>query len=285
MRIKEVVMFADKKLIDFREISAEYLTIYNVTDKDVFYDLDGEYECFPSDLTMLVTALVALKYCKLDDEFAVGDEQIVLDEYMDPACVGLEVGEVWTFRELLYMMILNPASDAAYAIAYNVMNSLHEYDNLSMNKKFLKFMELMDEYCLSIGCENCHFKSISGSEYVFNKIVLNVSSTDDLAKVMMKAMKVPELVEIFKTKEITFQKGNKTYHIKNSIRNLHEDDEFYCKYMIGGIKGRSNLAGSCLLCAAEGKEHTFVMAMVNAHSDELCFKDAKVIFDCIFGDD
>ena len=121
MRIKEVVMFADKKLIDFREISAEYLTIYNVTDKDVFYDLDGEYECFPSDLTMLVTALVALKYCKLDDEFVVGDEQIVLDEYMDPACVGLEVGEVWTFRELLYMMILNPASDAAYAISIQTL--------------------------------------------------------------------------------------------------------------------------------------------------------------------
>ena len=80
--------YKEKKLIDFYEISAEYLTIYDITDKDMYYNLDGDVECFPAGLTVLVTALVALKYRKLDDVFLVGDEQIILHDFIDLVDVG-----------------------------------------------------------------------------------------------------------------------------------------------------------------------------------------------------
>lgn len=276
--------YKEKKLIDFYEISAEYLTIYDITDKDMYYNLDGDVECFPAGLTVLVTALVALKYRKLDDVFLVGDEQIILHDFIDPFRGFIKVGEEWTFKELLYFLLMKSASDAAYAIAYNVMESLPEYDNLSMNKKMIKFVDLMNEYAKSIGCKNTHFETINGSDIINKKMARHVSTTEDLVKIMIETLKYPELMEIMKTKKINFQRGNSFYYLTNSNRCILEDDECYCRHLIGGVVGTTNYAGDCLLCVGEGEGHVFVTAMVNAHSSQKRFEDTKIIYDSLFGD-
>ena len=72
----------------------------------------------PASTTKVMTALLALKYGKLDTEVTVGREINDVDE--GSSLAGLRVGDTLSLEELLYALLLPSGNDAANAIAVHI---------------------------------------------------------------------------------------------------------------------------------------------------------------------
>ena len=218
---------SNKYNIDLNKVSAEYLTVFDVNNNEIIVTRDGDYQCYPASITKLLNAIVAVKHCSLNEKFVVGDELDVMRRCPGPSTAGLIEGQIWTFGELLYASLLPSGNDAAHTIAYNVVNKIPEYKNLSAVKKVEKFVEMMNEEAKNIGCTDTEFATCDGHDHVNKKVVHHVTTTNDLVKVMIEALKHPEIVEVIKTEKKTLNIGERIYTWQNTNRLIHKDDELY----------------------------------------------------------
>lgn len=267
--------------IDLSKVSAEYLTVYDVTNDEIICTRDGDVECYPASITKILNAVVALKYCKLNDKFVVGDELIEMRRSPDPSVAGIKEGEVFTLEQLLYASLLPSGNDAAYTIGYNVVNSMEEYKTLSVKEKVAKYAQLMNEYAKSLGCKSTSFVTLDGNDHVDKKVVRHLTCTNDLAIIMKDVLKNDDLVKVISTPSKTINVGDHIYSWNNTNRLIHKDSDFYCPYAIGGKTGTTNLAGYCLLVAGKNDERTIIVALTYAGSGQKRFTDAKYIFECL----
>ena len=271
----------NKYNIDLNKVSAEYLTVFDVKNNEIIVTRDGDYQCYPASITKLLNAIVAVKHCQLDEKFVVGDELDVMRRCPGPSTAGLIEGQTWTFGELLYASLLPSGNDAAHTIAYNVVNKMPEYKNLSTVEKVDKFVEMMNEEAKNIGCTDTEFATCDGHDHVNKKVVHHVTTTNDLVKVMIEALKHPEIVEVIKTEKKTLNIDDRIYTWQNTNRLIHKDDELYMPYVIGGKTGTTNLASYCLLTAASYNDNVYVVALTYAATGRKRYEDAKYIFECI----
>ena len=105
---------------------------------------------YPASTTKLLTALMALKYGKLDRKVTVS-KHAVEDLEEGSSVAGLKVGDVLTLRDLLYGLLMQSGNDAAVAIA--------EYlgDGSEMD-----FVKKMNKEAKLIGATNTHFVNSNG---------------------------------------------------------------------------------------------------------------------------
>ncbi len=88
---------------------------------------------YPASTTKILTAILTIENCNLDDVVTVPYEAV----YSIPSgysVAALQPGEQLTVNQLLQVMMVHSANDAANALAYHVSGSIDAFANL-MNKK------------------------------------------------------------------------------------------------------------------------------------------------------
>ncbi len=206
-----------------KDVTALYFSVYSVNENKFVCGRDGDYECFPASVTKVLNALLAFKYLMLDDLVVVGDEQDVMHYSPDPSVAGIEKGEAWTFRDILYASLLPSGNDAAYAIGYNVVERMPEHKDKSVEEKCHVYAEMMNEYAKSLGCVSTHFTTLDGNDHVKGKIVRHITCANDLCLIFKEVLKYPDLVKAMGTAEIRVMVGEKEYHFKNTNRLIRPD--------------------------------------------------------------
>ena len=96
--------------------------------------------------TKIMTAVVVLENCKLDDIVTVPAEA----SGVEGSSAYLTAGEKLTVRELLYAIMLQSGNDAAAALAIHTSGSIEA------------FAEKMNEKASELGLENTSFKNPHG---------------------------------------------------------------------------------------------------------------------------
>ena len=269
----------------FKDVSALYFSIYSVKENKVIYNRDGDYECYPASTTKVLNALVAMDYLKLDDIIVVGDEQDVMHYSPDPSVAGIKKGERWTFRDMLYASLLPSGNDAAYAIGYNVVNRMEEHKGKTVEEKCKIYAKMMNEYAKKLGCVSTEFVTLDGNDHVKKKIVRHVTSTNDLCLIFKEVLKHEELLKIMGTPEVRVVVDGNEYHFKNTNRLIRPDSEYYNKYCLGGKTGTTELAGCCLCTLAKRDDDIYVISICYSDGGDSRFKDAKIIYDYLFGEE
>lgn len=226
----------------------------------VLYEKNAHTLMYPASTTKILTAVIAIESCKLDEVVVVPQEAVGVEG----TTIGLQEGEKLTLEDLLYALLLSSANDAAVAIAHHVAGSTEA------------FARLMNEKAQLIGTKESHFTNPHGlpdpNHYV---------SAYDLAVIARYAMQNPTFRRIVSTqvKQISRPAADRTkgppqVHLWNHNRllTLYEGSN--------GIKtGYTTQAGQCLVGAARRGNRELIVILLGSQGWDPLYRDAKLLLD------
>ena len=108
-----------------------YLLI-DVNNRTALAAYDVNRQIHPASTTKLMTALVALENCSMDEKIVLGEE--VTGFAYDETVLPGKVGDVMTMDQALHFMLMYSANDIANSIAVHVAGSIPNFCNM-MNEK------------------------------------------------------------------------------------------------------------------------------------------------------
>lgn len=115
----------------------------------ILYAKDIEEKNYPASITKIMTALLALENCELNEEVEYSYYATHSIEYGSSSIARTE-GEILTVEESLYALMLSSANECANALAEHIAGSNEA------------FAVLMNEKAEELGCVNTHFANPSG---------------------------------------------------------------------------------------------------------------------------
>ena len=115
----------------------------------VLYGKNMNEQKFPASITKVMTAIIVLENCDLDEEVVFSETAL---NNLEPGAVTARtsVGDVLTVRDCLYALLYRSANEVANALAEHVSGSVDA------------FAELMNERAAELGCVDSHFANANG---------------------------------------------------------------------------------------------------------------------------
>ncbi len=218
-------------------VSAQAAVVYHVGTDRVLYEKNADAPMLIASTTKIMTALVALEHCGLQDVVTISREMAEVEG----SSMYLKVGEDYTVEELLYGLMLASGNDAATALAVHTAG-----DEAS-------FAELMNQKAWSIGMTSTHFENPHGLDSADHH-----STAGDMAKLMAAAMENSSFSKIAGTKNIT---------IKGLTYVNHNKLLWQCKGVIGGKTGYTMAAGRTLVTCCEREGQRLICVTLHASDD------------------
>lgn len=229
---------------------------------DVLYEKNANVQYEPASTTKLMTAILALENTNLDDKVTIGEKP----PYADGSSLGIQKGEVYTMRELLYGLLLSSANDCAEAIAEHISGS-----NAA-------FGELMTKKSKEIGANDTVFKNPSGLSEEGH-----ITTAHDLVLIMQYALKFDDYIEIARTEYYKYDKhpysdGTEKWAV-NGNNCLGENSLYYYKNLYAGKTGYTPEANHTYAAAAQKDGQLLIAAFLNAEDKAGHYSSVGPFFD------
>ena len=223
--------YATDESITALNIYSEAAILIDSKTGQILYEKNAYTKKYPASTTKILTAILAIENCNLNDTVTVTKSAIsaVPAGY---SSANLIEGEKITIQNLLIVFLVHSANDAGYVLAEHVSGSI---DN---------FSRLMNEKVLSLGCENTHFTNPSGihddSHY---------TTAYDLSLIAKYCMQNETFRNLVSMQTCTIPSTNKSTTRKYSNTNnlIDPSSKFYLKECIGIKTGYTSEARNCLV--------------------------------------
>ena len=190
---------------------------------------------YPASTTKLMTCLLALENCSLDETVTFSETAVTLEE--GSSNIGAVAGEEMAMRDVLYGLMISSGNECANAIAEHISGSVEA------------FAELMNKRAEELGCENTHFVNPHG---LYNKD--HYTTAKDLSLIAREAYKNSTFVDIISHASYTIEPTNKDPNQKKlstTVESIKPTSSYYNEYVIGGKTGYLAEAGRCLVVFAK----------------------------------
>lgn len=242
------------------DINAQGCALIDATTGKVLYgkNEDGYFE--PASTTKVMTALVVLEHCALDEKVTITQNFTEIDG----TAIGLLKGDEITVKDLLLGLLMESGNDCANALAIHVSGSIPE------------FAKLMNEKAKSIGATNANFENPSGLPGTHHVI-----SPKSLALIMKEAVNNKEFMELSTTPCTTstiINDPSRTIFINNKNYMINKNSKYYYPYAISGKNGYTTKANHTYVSAAEKDGHLLVASFLNATDKDQNFFDMQSVF-------
>lgn len=232
------------------DISASHAVVYEPQTQTVLYEKDSDCRQLIASTTKIMTALIVLENCELDEVAEITWEQASVEG----SSAYLKPGESYTVEQLLYGLLLMSGNDAATALAEHTAGSMED------------FAKLMNEKCAQLGLENTHFVNSHGLDADDH-----YSSAYDLAVITAAAMENEIFCEIF---------GSQSYKLEELTYTNHNKLLKLCDGCIGGKTGYTLAAGRCLVSVVERDGMRLICVTITAPDD---WNDHCELYDWAYG--
>ena len=235
----------------------------------ILYEKNASEVRYPASTTKIMTAILAVENCKLDDIATVSHNAVFSIPY-DYTHASLKEGEELTIEQLLYALMIPSANDAAIVLAEHISGSVEE------------FAKLMNTKAKDLGCKNTHFVNPNG---IHNKN--HTSTAYDLALMGQYAMKNETIRKIVSTRQFTLpttNKYNKTDRIFNNTNDLLNTYSRYHYEGTTGVKtGYTGEAGNCIVSTVKKDDFELLVVVLGGESTNKGlserYLDCKTLFD------
>jgi len=171
--------------------------------------------------TKIMTALIALERGDLNDTVTISKRAAAIGG----STVGLQAGQKYTLKELLYAMLMVSGNDAAIAVAEHIGGTVEN------------FAEMMNKKAKSLGAVNSNFVTPHGLDRENQ-----YSTAYDVAIITIEALKHPVFAEIVST-TVSSIPGHRLYNTNELLG--------YCNGVDGVKTGYTGKAGRCLVTSAK----------------------------------
>ena len=130
-------------------ISADGGILMDANSGAVLYGKNIHEQYYPASITKILTALVILENCGLDDTVTFSYNAV---NNLEPnsTILGARAGDTLSVRDCLYALLLQSANEVANALAEHCSGDIES------------FAELMNRKAESLGCTDSHFANPSG---------------------------------------------------------------------------------------------------------------------------
>lgn len=270
-------------------LDANFISVYDYTNSTVLYQKNSTSTAYPASTTKIICALAALENASVDTIITVGDELDVTYEGDSPSTAGLQKGQVWTLRQLLYALMLPSGNDAAYVIAAGVARSIKGNENLNIREQLSYFNDLMNDVATEVGATGSHFMVPDGNSYYNSdgswetRLSEHYVTADDMIKFGILSLNYSMLAKVVSTYTINFSiVSNKAYTFSNSDLLLNPNSEVYSKSAIGIKTGTTNPGGYCLVCAYEENGRIIIASILKGTTSMNRYYDAVKIYNAIY---
>lgn len=248
-------------------VDAKAAILIDARSGKVLYHKNALEPIFPASTAKLLTALVALDWCKISEIVKVGNEVNLIPS--DSSRAGLRAGDRLKVYNLLEAMLLPSGNDAAYAMAvYTGRKSLGDNKAEEMSA-IREFTRLMNDKARKLGAENSCFVSPDGYDAIGQ-----YSTAYDMALIGLNALKNDTITQIASERTVTVKMVNgRTLPLWNTNALINKDSIWYESHVIGLKTGTTGLAGRCLISAAQ-TDKGLVLSVVMHSSSEGRWRDS-----------
>ncbi len=140
----------------------EGVIIEEINSGDVLAEQNASEVYYPASTTKLMTALVLMDYAgdNLQEKVTVGKEIETIG--YESSVAHLEEGEIYTYEQLLYALLLPSGNDAANVIATAIGRKISGSETTDYNEAIRLFVDQMNQKVTELGLEKTHFVNAHG---------------------------------------------------------------------------------------------------------------------------
>lgn len=221
-------VFATSKKPNITSSSA--ILIDNKTGK-ILYSKNENKKMYPASITKIITAILTLENCSLDEVVTVSYNTVmsIPEGY---ASASLQIDEQLTVEQLLQLLLIHSANDAANALAEHVGGSIES------------FVSMMNTKVNELGLSHTHFTNAFGMHNDDH-----YSTAQDIATMMKYCIKNKDFRKLAGSASCAIPATNKygirTYTSTNEL--IIPDNANYYSYLTCGKTGYTSQAGDCLV--------------------------------------
>ena len=208
----------------------------------ILYTKNENKKMFPASTTKILTAILALENCDLSETVTIS-ENVINSIPAGYSSANLQYGEILTVEQLLQLLLICSANDAANALAEYVGGSIES------------FVSMMNSKIYELGLENTHFVNPHGLD-----AENHYSSAYDMAIMALNLIKYEDVLKYTSTYEDYFNKpdGSRTWLV-----NTNKLVRFYNG--VDGLKtGYTKNAGYCLTATAKKDNLRYITVLMGS---------------------
>ena len=215
----------------------------------VLYSKNSDEKKYPASTTKILTAIIALEKCNLDDIVTVS-KSAISSIPLGYSSAYLSEGEQISVNDLITVFLVHSANDAGYVLAEHISGSIEE------------FAELMNQKAKEIGCENTHFTNPSGIHDENH-----YSTAYDLALIARYCMQNSTFKKIVSQKSCTINSTNKSDIRKYTNTNdlINPSSKYYLEECVGIKTGYTKEAKNCLISACAKNNLGLICVVLGAN--------------------
>ncbi len=258
--------FADASWPQCSGIQADGGILIDADSNAVLYEKNADQAYYPASITKILTALIIIENCDLDEMVTFSDNAINNVE-SNSSNMGTMVGDVLSVRDCLYGLMLASANEAGNALAEHLSGSIEA------------FTDVMNQKALELGCTGSHFANPSGLNNPDHYVTAR-----DMAAIMRAAISNPVFVEIDGArywKHAPIKRYPDPDDPHNTVYAHHamikKNDSRYYSGTFAGKTGYTSLAGNTLVTSAKKNGITLIAVILNGHQTH--YQDTKTLFD------
>ena len=252
------VLSAD--IVNQPSISADAsIVIDNKTNK-ILYSKNENKKMYPASTTKILTAILVIENSNLDDLVTASYDAImsIPDGY---SIANIQIGEQLTVEQLLELLLVHSANDAANVLAEFIGGSTDSFGSM-MNTRINE-----------LGLSNSHFTNVYG---MHNEN--HYTTAHDLAIIMKYCLKNDTFRKISGQASCSIPSTNKygtrTYNSTNEL--LIPNSSSYYKYLTTGKTGFTSQAKECLVSSAYKDDLELIGVVLGSNNR---FSDTRAIYD------
>lgn len=248
-------------------INAQAAILMDAESGVILYAKNIHEQLYPASTTKLLTCLIALEHCSLD-EIVTFSHDAIFDTPRDSSNIALDEGNELTMEQCLNAILIASANEVAYGVAEHITGT-----------SWQDFAAIMNEKAAELGCVDSNFVNPNGlpddNHY---------TSAYDLAMIGRAFFANELLCKMSSSTRLELPPTDKQpKHIIENARNQILAGRTYAyEYLVGSKTGYTLSARSSLVSCAE-RDGMKLIAVVLADESPDQYTDTIALFNYGFG--
>lgn len=249
-------------------IGAKCAILMEMNTHTILYAKNIHEKMYPASTTKILTCLLAMQNCSLDEEITFSHAAIYNVPTDGSKLGGVDEGDKLSMEHALYSVLVKSANEVASAVGEHVAESLGK------EKTEEAFAEIMNEKAKSLGCLNSHFVNANG---LFDEN--HYTSAYDLGLIGC---------EFFGNELLCKMSSTPSYHFRlhetddddawiSSKNLLYKGKAYAYQYLLGSKTGYVNQSHQTLVSAAE-KNGMKLVCVILYEESPYQFEDTVSLF-------
>lgn len=221
-------------------VTSEAALVVDMNRDIVVFEKNADTKMYPASLTKIMTAVVVLDECADLADVRITATYEALDPLYgtDSSIYGLDIDEEMTALDLLSVMMIQSANDAANVLAYHFGDG--DID---------AFIEKMNKKATDLGMTGTHFTNAHGLHHSDH-----YTTARDMYTLTKYAMAKPLFKEMVTSLYYVVPETNTHYEqtvVSTVFLQDPDETDYYYEYAAGVKTGYTDPAGLCLVSTAE----------------------------------